>query len=112
MTKSKKVAKFVTLADSIKNLESDPRIQKAIADASFSLVNPLSNSSGLFTYTSSNTSVATIVGNIVTMVGLGSSIITALQVASGIYSSNSVNTTLTDGETNSLTSYNLGMLFI
>ena len=70
-------------------------IQKAIADASFSLVNPLSNSSGLFTYTSSNTSVATIVGNIVTMVGLGSSIITALQVASGIYSSNSVNTTLT-----------------
>ena len=32
MTKSKKVAKFVTLADSIKNLESDPRIQKAIAE--------------------------------------------------------------------------------
>lgn len=55
---------------------------KSLGDAPFALTAPTSNSPGAFTYTSSNTSVATILGNIVTIVGVGSSTITANQAAS------------------------------
>ena len=64
-------------------------VSKAVGDASFSLVNPTSNSVGAFTYTSSDTSVATIAGNVVTIVGVGSSTITAVQASSTNYLSGS-----------------------
>ena len=69
-----------------------------VGDASFSLTAPVSNSAGEFTYTSSNTGVATILGSTVTIVGAGSSTITATQAATGSYDTGSVSATLTVGE--------------
>ena len=67
---------------------------KEVGDAAFALTAPTSNSSGAFTYSSSNTSVATISGNMVTIVGAGSSTITATQAASGNFGSASTTATL------------------
>jgi hypothetical protein len=55
----------------------------------FTLTAPTSNSTGAFTYTSANTGVATISGNVVTVVGAGTSIITANQAAAGAYAAGS-----------------------
>jgi hypothetical protein len=63
--------------------------------SSFQITPPTSNSPGAFTYSSSNPNVATIVGNVVTIVGVGSSQITALQAASTNFTSGSITTTLT-----------------
>ncbi|WP_396141566.1 Ig-like domain-containing protein, partial [Flavobacterium sp.] len=63
---------------------------KVVGDASFELTAPTSNSNGAFTYTSSNPAVATISGSTVTIVGAGTSIITATQAASGSLGSASV----------------------
>ena len=63
---------------------------KAIGTAPFTLVNPISNSSGAFTYTSSNTSVATMDGSMVTIVGLGNTTITAVQASTTNYLSGSI----------------------
>jgi hypothetical protein len=68
---------------------------KAIGTAPFTLVNPTSNSSGAFTYTSSNTSVATIDGSMVTIVGLGNTTITAVQASTTNYLSGSITGILT-----------------
>jgi hypothetical protein len=63
---------------------------KKYGDPSFNLTNPVSNSSGAFTYISSNTNIATIAtGNTVTILGAGTTVITATQAASGIYTSKS-----------------------
>ena len=62
---------------------------QTIGASTFTLT-PTSNSAGAFSFASSNTSVATISGSTVTIVGLGTSIITASQAAEGIYSSGSV----------------------
>jgi hypothetical protein len=66
-----------------------------LADASFSLTAPTSNSSGAFTYTSDNSGVATISGTSVTLVAVGTANITATQAASVSYLTSSVSTTLT-----------------
>ena len=63
--------------------------------SSFQITPPTSNSPGAFTYSSSNTSVAIIVNDTITIVGAGSSQITALQAASTIYASGSITTTFT-----------------
>ncbi|MBC7845632.1 MAG: right-handed parallel beta-helix repeat-containing protein [Flavobacterium sp.] len=63
---------------------------KIVGDAPFALTAPTSNSSGAFTYTSSNTAVATIVGNVVTIVGAGTSVIKATQAASGSFSTGEI----------------------
>jgi hypothetical protein len=55
---------------------------------------PQSNSLGAFTYYSSNHSVATISGSTITIVGAGTSTITAIQAQDGIYSSGSISTPL------------------
>jgi uncharacterized protein YjbI with pentapeptide repeats len=68
---------------------------KNFGDAPFSLTAPTSNSGGTFTYTSSNTAVATISGTTVTIVSAGSSTITATQAVSGNYTSGTVVATLT-----------------
>jgi hypothetical protein len=67
---------------------------KNLGDAPFNLVDPTSDSPGAFSYTSSDLSVATISGNQVTVVGVGTSIITATQAASGSYIEGSVTANL------------------
>jgi hypothetical protein len=67
---------------------------KVLGQPAFSLTPPTSNSAGSFTYSSSNTSVATISGSTVTLTGSGSTTITATQSSSGIYGSASVAATL------------------
>jgi Secretion system C-terminal sorting domain len=67
---------------------------KKVGDASFNLTDPTSNSTGAFSYTSSNTAVATISGKTVTIVGAGSSTITANQAAASPYLAGSVTANL------------------
>jgi len=64
-------------------------------DTVFSLTPPTSNSSGIFSYTSSNPKVAIIKNNTVKITGSGTTTITAVQAPAGNYSSGSVTTTLT-----------------
>jgi hypothetical protein len=66
---------------------------KTIIDGPFQITPPDSNSSGSFSYTSSDISVATILGNIITIVGAGSSTITATQSATTNYISGKITTT-------------------
>jgi hypothetical protein len=63
---------------------------KKYGDSSFNLIDPSSNSPGSFTFTSEKQSVATISGRTVTIVGIGSSVITAIQAASGIYTTTTI----------------------
>jgi len=67
---------------------------KTYGDASFSLTAPSSSGSGAWTYGSSNTSVATISGNTVTIRGAGSTTITATQAAGSPYASATASYTL------------------
>jgi hypothetical protein len=66
---------------------------KASGSAPFTITPPTSNSAGAFTYTSSNTSVATVSGNTLTITGIGQTVITANQAAAGAYSAGSITTT-------------------
>jgi len=75
---------------------------KKYRDPSFNLTNPVSNSTGVFTYTSSNTIVATVNGTTVngttvTIHTAGSTIITATQDVSGMYTSKTATATLVVG---------------
>jgi gliding motility-associated-like protein len=67
------------------------------ADA-FNLTSPKSNSEGAFSYTSSNPDVATISGTTVTIIGVGTSQITATQAAQGFYLETGTTLTLTVGK--------------
>jgi hypothetical protein len=62
---------------------------KLVGDAPFAITPPTSNSTGAFSYTSSNAAVATISGNTITVVGAGTSTITANQAAAGSYTAGS-----------------------
>jgi len=68
---------------------------KAVTDGPFTITAPTSNSTGAFTYTSSNTAVATVSGSTITIVGLGTTTITASQAADATYNSSSILATLT-----------------
>jgi hypothetical protein len=68
---------------------------KPVGSANFNITAPTTNSPGAITYTSSNSAVATIAGTSITVVGLGSTTITASQAASGSYNSGSVTGTFT-----------------
>jgi uncharacterized protein YjbI with pentapeptide repeats len=73
-----------------------PSITKTnVIDASFALVDPSSNSPLAFSYASSNTNVATIAGNVVTILTPGTTIITVSQAQNDIYNSGSATMTLT-----------------
>nr|WP_294898811.1 fibrinogen-like YCDxxxxGGGW domain-containing protein [uncultured Pedobacter sp.] len=99
----------VTLADGITSQDYTLNVTKHLTttlsnfddqskkyfDQSFVLVAPASNSSGTFTYTSSNSAVATISGSTVNIVGAGTSTITANQASDGIYESKSIAMVLT-----------------
>ena len=67
---------------------------KLIGDAPFQLTAPTSNSTGAFSYTSSNPSVATVSGSMVTILSVGTTTITATQEKSNPYDTASVSTTL------------------
>lgn len=67
---------------------------KTTGDVPFQLTAPTSNSTGAFTYSSSNTAVATISGSTVTIVGLGTTIITATQAASNPFDTASISSQL------------------
>lgn len=59
---------------------------KSVNDAAFSLTSLItSNSPGVISYSSSNTAVATVSGSTVTIVGVGSTVITANQAAGGTF---------------------------
>ena len=73
----------------IKSFSIPPRI---LGDSSFQIEQPTSNSSGSFSYTSSNLSVATISDDIITIVGVGHSIITAIQSTTNNYTSGTIET--------------------
>ncbi len=70
-------------------------MNKTYGDAPFTLVKPTSASPGAFTYGSSNTDVATVSGNTVTIIGAGSATITATQSAAGGYASVQTSASLT-----------------
>ena len=86
---------MLTVASIAPTVGSFTAMNKTFGDAPFTLSPPSSNSSGAFTYTSNNTGVATISGNMVTLLAAGTTTITALQAASGGYSAASTSTTLT-----------------
>ena len=67
--------------------------KKQIGVAPFNVTAPTSNSSGTFTYISSNDLVATVSGNIVTVVGIGTTTITAIQSANAGYGEATISTT-------------------
>jgi len=66
---------------------------KTFGNSTFTITSPTSNSNGSFSYTSSNTSVATISGNTITIVGVGSTTITASQAETTSYTSATLTTT-------------------
>lgn len=68
---------------------------KLVGDAPFALTAPTSPSSGAFSYTSSDPLVATVSGNMVTVVGVGTTTITANQAAAGAYSAGTTSAVLT-----------------
>jgi pyrimidine deaminase RibD-like protein len=68
---------------------------KAVGAAPFTLTAPISNSTGAFTYTSSNPAVAIVIGSTVTIVGAGTTTITATQAATATHLSNSISATFT-----------------
>jgi len=83
-----------------------PDIYKIYGDPDFVLIKPTSNSPGLFQFTSSNPAVATISGNVVTIIGAGIATITAFQEASDGYTSSSVSAMLTVAKANQILTLN------
>ena len=84
-------------------------ILKNSQDIPFQITQPTSNSNGAFIYTSSNTNVATISGDIITIRDSGTSIITATQSQSSPYIRGIATTTLTviDALTTTLTGFSI-----
>lgn len=72
-----------------------PALSKAEGDPPFTLTAPTSEGPGAFSYTSSNAAVATIAGNTVTIIGPGTTTITAKQAAVGSYNESSTSAVLT-----------------
>lgn len=85
-------AVIIKPASTISNFSN---ITKTSFDVPFNIVAPTSNSTGAFTYSSSNTSVATISGTTVTIVGAGTTTITATEASDATYSTASITATLT-----------------
>lgn len=69
--------------------------QKVYSDPAFSLVPPSSNSSGTWSYTSSNEAVASVAGGLVTINGAGTTTLTATQSAAGPFAGGSASAVLT-----------------
>lgn len=70
-------------------------LSKTLYDGSFTITPPSTDSTGAFTYVSSDTNVATISGATVTIVEAGVTTITATQAADGTHLTNSISADLT-----------------
>ena len=68
---------------------------KNMGNPKFKITAPTSNSAGAFSYISTNTSVATVSGDSITLVGVGYTHIKATQAAAGAYGAGTISTTLT-----------------
>ena len=68
---------------------------KTFGDSAFAIDTPSSDSSGAFSYVSSDTSVATVSNNTITIVGAGTCSVTATQVSTNNYISGVATTTFT-----------------
>ena len=78
---------------------------KKISDENFTLIQPTSNNDlGSFFYTSSNELVAEVYGNIVKIIGIGTTNITATQESSGEYNSASIISNLIVNKTDTILS--------
>jgi hypothetical protein len=77
---------------------------KIYGDVPFNITAPTSNSSGAFSYSSSNTNVATISGNTITIVGAGLSTITATQAETSNYTLETITTNFTTAKANTVLS--------
>jgi alpha-tubulin suppressor-like RCC1 family protein len=81
---------------------------KSLNNGPFTITQPTSNSVGSFSYSSSNTSVATISGNTITIVGIGTTTITATQAETTYCSSGTATTTfIVDNPTPSLSNFSI-----
>jgi gliding motility-associated-like protein len=89
------VTTTLTVTKSNPTIGAMTAISRVFGTAPFSITAPSSNSTGAFTYTSSNTAVATISGGTVTIVGSGTANITATQAADANYNAGSVIALLT-----------------
>lgn len=89
------VALDVEIGLATPNLNWVAPLVKTIGEGSFDLPDPSSPSSGGYTFTSSNASVATVSGRRVTLVGNGVTTLVATQAAAGNYTQATVSTTLT-----------------
>jgi hypothetical protein len=78
-------------------------LTKYFYDGSYTLIQPTTSSTGIFSYTSSNSAVATISGRTVTFVSPGTTTITATQATDGVYQSDSISATLIITPVNVLT---------
>lgn len=78
------------IAASVPVIHWQDSLDRMYGEADFELPVPQSNSPGAFTFSSSNTAVATVNGRMVTLVGEGSTTLTATQAASGSFAAASV----------------------
>uniref|UniRef100_UPI00404A5C55 Ig-like domain-containing protein n=1 Tax=Flavobacterium sp. TaxID=239 RepID=UPI00404A5C55 len=87
----------VTVSKVTPTLTAFLAINKTYGDPNFQLTAPNSTGDGTFSYTSSNTSVATVNSSTgeITIVGVGSATITATQAATSNYNAQSIQATLT-----------------
>jgi gliding motility-associated-like protein len=90
----------ITVGQSLPTITGFNNINKTFGDGNFTLTNPTSNSNGTFIYSSSNSNVATINGNIVTIIGAGTTTITATQASTNNYSAGSTSAILTVAKAN------------
>ena len=86
---------ILTVNKAIPTIGSLAPITKIFGDAAFNLTAPSSNSTGAFSYASSDSNVISIIGTTVTIVGAGTATITASQAGDANYDPRSVTTTIT-----------------
>jgi hypothetical protein len=82
-------------SNSAPTISSMSPMTKFISDDPFTITSPTSNSSEAFIYFSSTPSVGSVNNSTITLNGLGTSTITAVQTAGGGYNAGSTSTTLT-----------------
>lgn len=80
----------VDIAAAVPELVWPDQVSKVLGESAFQLDNPDSPSAGAFTFASSQPDVATVSGRTVTLVGVGTTVITASQAADGNYAAASI----------------------
>jgi len=77
------------------SLSSFNPINAKYGDQDITIISPVTNSDGLFTYSSSNSAVAIVIGNKIKVVGAGVAKITAVQASTNNYLTGSISTEIT-----------------